>query len=130
MGRHCQNLNAIEEPRLRVSERAVRDRAKRMLKNYAFKIREEERASGIEVPEPTELDQALEDILAKEKEAKEKEAKAGLDAREQTKQKDLRDKVNAEEMCLQAMEREIEEKFPTERRGNGEKKERKGDTES
>ena len=42
----------------------------------------------------------LEEILAKEK-----EAKAGLDAREQTKQKDLRDKVNAEEMRLQAMEK-------------------------
>ena len=100
MGRHCQNLNAIEEPRLRVSERAVRDRAKRMLKNYAFKIREEERASGIEVPEPTELDLALEEILAKEK-----EAKTGLDAREKTKHKDLSDKANAEEMRLQAMEK-------------------------
>ena len=53
-----KNLNAIEVPRFRVSERAVRDRAKRMLKNYTFKIREEERASGIEVPELTELDQA------------------------------------------------------------------------
>ena len=106
-----KHLNAIEVPRFRVSERAVRDRAKLLLKNYAFKIREEERASGIEVPEPTELDLALEEILAKEK-----EAKAGLDAREQTKHKDLRDKANAEEMRLQAMEKIGDTKKP---RGEG-----------
>ena len=102
----------------------------------------------------------LEEILAKEK-----EAKAGLDAREQTKQKDLRDKVNVEEMRLQAMEkigdtkkrrgegdgkvaegpkvkirrsgkdtldfmREIGERFPAERRGNGGKKERRKERET
>jgi len=43
----AKNLNTIEVPRFRVSERAVRDRAKLLLKNYAFKMREEEKATGM-----------------------------------------------------------------------------------
>lgn len=47
----------------------VRDRARLLLKNFKLKIREEEKASGIEVPELSELDLALEEIVNKEKDA-------------------------------------------------------------
>ena len=40
-----------------------------MLKNYKLKVREEEQASGIEVPELTELDVALKQKAEKEQEA-------------------------------------------------------------
>lgn len=96
-----KHLNAMKTvvPRFRVTQKAVRDRAKILIKNYRLKEREEEKASGIEVPEPTELDIALEEISEQEK------AQAELDYEESDKKKDLKDKANAEEMRLQALEK-------------------------
>ena len=62
-------LNAIQSPRFRVSQKSVTDRAKILLRNFKLKIREGGRASGIEVPELSELDVALEEIAEKEKAA-------------------------------------------------------------
>ena len=71
-----------------------------MLKNYKLKIREEEKASGVEVPELRELDVAVEEIAEKEQ-----AAQVELDLEESAKKWDLQDKANAEEMRLQAMEK-------------------------
>ena len=57
------NLNSVHAPRFRVSQKSVRDRARILLKNFKLKIREEEKASGIEVEELSELDLALEEII-------------------------------------------------------------------
>ena len=65
----ASNLNAIHAPCFRVSQKSVRDRARILLKNYKLKVREEEQASGIEVPELTELDVALKQKAEKEQEA-------------------------------------------------------------
>ena len=96
----ASNLNAIHAPRFRVSQKSVRDRARILLKNYKLKIREEEKASGIEVPELTELDVALEEIAEKEQ-----AAQMELDLEESAKKRELQDKASAEEMRLQAMEK-------------------------
>ena len=94
------NLNSVHAPRFRVGQKSVRDRARILLKNFKLKIREEEKASGIEVEELSELDLALEEIIEKEK-----AANVQLDLEESVKKNELQDKANAEEMRLQAMER-------------------------
>ena len=64
-----------------------------------MEVREEEKASGIEVEELSELDLALEEIIEKEK-----AANAQLDLEESVRKNELQDKANAEEMRLQATE--------------------------
>ena len=93
------NLNSVHAPCFRVSQKSVRDRARILLKNFKLKIREEEKASGIEVEELSELDLALEEIIEKEK-----AANAQLDLEESVRKNELQDKANAEEMHLQTME--------------------------
>ena len=93
------NLNSVHAPRFRVSQKSVRDRARILLKNFKLKIREEEKASGIEEEELSELDLALEEIIEKEK-----AANAQLDLEESVRKNELQDKANAEEMHLQTME--------------------------
>ena len=93
------NLDSVHAPRFRVSQKSVRDRARILLKNFKLKIREEEKASGIEVEELSELDLALEEIIEKEK-----AANAQLDLEESVRKNELQDKANAEEMHLQTME--------------------------
>ena len=65
-----------------------------------MKVREEERASGIEVPELSELEAALEEIVEKEK-----AAQSELDLEESVKRGELQDKANTEATRLQAMEK-------------------------
>jgi len=80
----ASNLNAVHAPRFRFSQKSPRDRARTMLKNYKLKIREEEKASGIEVPELSELDFDLEEIAEKEQ-----AAQAELDLEESAKESEL-----------------------------------------
>ena len=56
--------------------------------------------SGVEVPELSELDVALEEIAEKEQ-----AAQVELDLEESAKKSESQDKANAEEMRLQAMEK-------------------------
>ena len=65
----AQELNAIEKPKFRVTARAVRDRYSLLITKHAQKLREEEKASGIEV-ETSELDNLLEEIIEREQNAK------------------------------------------------------------
>ena len=78
------NLNSVHVPHFRVSQKSVRDRARILLKNFKLKVREEEKASGIEVPELSELDAALEEIAEKEK-----AAQSELDLEESVKRDEL-----------------------------------------
>ena len=83
------NLNSVHAPRFRVSQKSVRDKGRILLKNFKLKVREEEKASGIEVPELSELDAALEEIAEKEK-----AAQSELDLEESVKRDELQDKAN------------------------------------
>ena len=65
------HLNSLQQPKFRVTARAFRDRYTLLTSRQKQKLRDEEKASGIEVPEQTELDILLEDILEREKIAKE-----------------------------------------------------------
>ena len=76
--------------------RLVRDRLTLLITKYKAKIRQEENASGIDCEE-TELDQALEEIIDKEKLADEKSSEA--------KKKEKEEKSAAEEHRQSAMER-------------------------
>lgn len=66
MGQIALNLNSLASPIFKVSKRSVRDRLTLLQTNCKEKIREEERASGINCDE-TQLDAAVEEILDKEK---------------------------------------------------------------
>ena len=62
LDRIAEVLNAITEPYFKVDQRSIRDRLKKKLKNFTAEQNAEQRASGIDVPEPTELDNSLQDI--------------------------------------------------------------------
>ena len=66
------HLNSLKRPEFRVTSRAVRDRYALLISPHKLKQREEEKASGIDVPEPTKLDTLLEEIREQEKIAEEK----------------------------------------------------------
>lgn len=101
----ASNLNVVHAPRFRMLQQSVRERTRILLKNYKLIIREEEKASGVEVPELSELDVALEEIAEKEQ-----AAQVELDLEESAKKSELQDKANAEEMRLQVMEKLKESK--------------------
>ena len=90
------NLNGLDHPKFKVNKRSVRDRLTLLITKYKAKIRQEENASGIACEE-TELDQALEEIIDKEKLADEKSSEA--------KKKEKEEKSAAEEHRQSAMER-------------------------
>lgn len=99
-GQIALNLNSLASPIFKVSKRSVRDRLTLLQTKYKEKIREEERASGIDCEE-TQLDAALEEILDKEKAADmERNEQAGT----LTKKHQI-EKASAEEVRRQAMER-------------------------
>ncbi|XP_065068332.1 golgin subfamily A member 6-like protein 7 [Rhopilema esculentum] len=55
-------LNGVERPKFSVDQRAVRDRFVKLERGFGRKMNEEMRASEV-APEPSELDEAMEDIL-------------------------------------------------------------------
>lgn len=86
---------------LKVTQRSVREKFDRLMKDYLKKDSEEKKESGVEV-EFGELDQALEDI--KERMAEFEEQREGAE------QKQKKDKAAAEEMRRQATEKLSETK--------------------
>ena len=93
-------LNSLKTPEFRVTARAVRDRYALLISRHKLKQREEEKASGIDVPELTELDALLEEIREREKSAEEKS-----DAlRNERKAKDEKEKAKAEEIRQAALQ--------------------------
>ena len=94
------HLNATSHPKFRVTPRSVRDRYNLLTKKFQVRLNREERASGIS-DDNSELDNLLEEILEKEKEAKEK-----LDNDDEDKKKSLaNEKAAAEDMRKRALER-------------------------
>jgi len=94
------HLNSLKTTEFRVTARAVRDRYALLISRHKLKQREEEKASGIDVPEPTELDILLEEIREREKSAEEKS-----DAlRNEKKAKDEKEKAAAEEIRQAALQ--------------------------
>ena len=75
----AHNLNQSIYPKFNVDKRAVRDHFLKLERVFKRQIAEEERASGIS-PESTELDMAMEEIVEKSKEAKD-----GLDRKNEKK---------------------------------------------
>lgn len=95
----ASNLNSIQAPKFRVTTRSVRDRYTHLTTRKAEQLREEEKASGIEVT-PTELDMLLEEILEKEN-----AAKAEIESGDTKKRKAEQDKASADSIRRLAMER-------------------------
>ena len=94
------NLNSLASPIFKVSKRSVRDRLTLLQTKYKEKIREEEKASGIDCEE-TQLVAAVEEILDKEK-AADMEGNEQAGTLTKTHQSE---KASAEEVRRQAMER-------------------------
>ena len=119
----ADNLNAIEDPKFRVTARSVRDRYAYLTSRKSTQLKDVERASGIAVVE-TELDVLLEEILEKEKEAK----LAFEDKKKEADDKEAKDKLSAQEMRKKAMERMSQKKKNNlEEDDSGPKKKRPGE---
>ena len=61
----ANNLNSLELPRFKVSKRAVRERYTLLREKFKAKMKDEEKASGIEC-DSSEVEKALEEIAEKE----------------------------------------------------------------
>ena len=88
---------------------------------YRRKIREEERASGISTPGLTEVEQALEDLIAREDEADRDQQETAAQ-----KRKVKEDKKDAEEVRKRAMERLGDRMKRSEVEGKGKKRRSSG----
>ena len=94
------NLNTTSGVRFFVTKRSVRDHLNILIKRYRKKMNIEERSTGVS-PEPTELDQALADIIEMEEVASTSQEidEAVIKEKEDT------DKQKAESMRKMAMEK-------------------------
>ena len=64
----ANNLNSLEIPRFRVSKRSVRERYTLLIEKLKKKLKEEEKASGIETT-MSDVEKALEEMMKKESDA-------------------------------------------------------------
>ena len=94
------NFNSTSGVHFSITKRSVRDHTSVLIKKYKKKIKDEEKASGIN-PQPTELDQALEEILETEEVAENEQDVDGG----KRKEKEEADKHKAENMRRIAMEK-------------------------
>ena len=92
----AENLNGLAEYEFKASQRSVRERLDKLLKDFDKREKEEANASGI-VAEFDEIQQALTEIKERMSEAD--------NARESEKSKQAEEKAKAGEMRAQAMER-------------------------
>ena len=94
------NLNKIQDPKFRVNSRSVRDRYTSLTDGKSAQLKDQKKASGINVVE-TELDVLLEEILEKEN-----EAQLQMDDKKQQERKKVEnDKLSAQDIRQIAMER-------------------------
>ena len=114
----ANNLNKVGNPRFWVDQRAVRDRVLKLERGFKRKIVEEERASGISPPEPTEVETAIREIIERGEEAQNAVARGEQNAVE-------REWETAESVRKRSMER-LAETREKESQGCG-KKRRKHD---
>ncbi|KAK3735253.1 hypothetical protein QZH41_000601 [Actinostola sp. cb2023] len=90
-------LNDLKYPVFRVQKRSVREKFNSLQQKYKSKMRKEKGASGIDVPPPTEVEQALEEITEKEEES--------ILEENEKKEKSGQEKRKADDIRLKAMER-------------------------
>lgn len=93
-------LNAQENIRFSVDQRAVRDRLQKITKVFKRRMAAEERASGIN-PEKTELDEALESVIERSEGAQEEILRGDSEKRRQAE----KDRETAEDVRKRSMER-------------------------
>ena len=110
----AQHLNAITELKFRVTARSVRDRYTHLITKKANQLKYEEGDSEIEVIQ-TELDILLEEIIEREKDAKQ-QLELGVGYK---KRKEENEKLSAEDICKQAMERMSQTAKRKEEEGSG-----------
>ena len=96
-GQLAIHLNSLIHPQFKVSKRSVRDRLTLLQTRYKEKMKREEMASGIDCEE-SELDRALDEIIEKEK-------FADTNRNESSSAQAKKDKAEAEEQRLKAVER-------------------------
>jgi hypothetical protein len=89
----------MEYPKFKVEQRSVRDRLKKLIKQFRKKENDERRASGIS-PELTELDTLLEEISEKEEASETLAADMG----DREKRRLEEDQMARQEMRKRAME--------------------------
>ena len=94
------HLNSLKTPEFRVTARAVRDRYALLISRHKLKQRAEEKASGIDVPQLTELDALLEEIREREQIAEQSRTDA---LRTEKMAKDEKEKAAAEEIRQAAL---------------------------
>ena len=94
-----KKLEKMEYPKFKVEQRSVRDRLKKLIKQFREKENGERRASGIS-PELTELDTLLEEISEKEEASETLAADMG----ETEKRRLEEDQMAGQEMRKRAME--------------------------
>ena len=103
-GKVCESiagyLNSLKTPEFRVTARAMRHRYSLLISLHKLKQREEEKVSGIDVSDLTELNTLLEEIREREKSAEEKSDVL----RNERKAKDEKEKAKAEEIRQAALQ--------------------------
>lgn len=95
----ANELNAVQEIRFCVTQKAVRDRMKLLVERHKKKTREEESASGIS-PEESEIDEALDTIIELIDDAEQHFEKDSYEKQ----QKIENNRKQAEELRVKAME--------------------------
>ena len=116
-----ERLLQVEAPTFKIDQRGVSERYGLLAKAYRRKIREEERASRISIPELTEVEQALEDLIVREDEADRDQQETAAQ-----KSKVKEDKKDAEEVRKRAMERLGDRMKRSENEGKGKKRRSSG----
>ena len=90
----ANNLNIMADENFAVDQRAVRERFSLIAEDFEKKIKEQEKASGIAPPELSKLEQALEEIISRMKEAQhEADANDSKIGDEKRKAEDVRQKA-------------------------------------
>ena len=110
--RIANTLNTCPKPVFAVDKRSVRDHVGILINRIKKKLRAEERSSGIAPPEPTELENLVEEILALEETAdaemkEDDESVKGKAEKESAKATDMR--LKALEKVLETMKRHSDE---------------------
>ena len=101
LDRIAEPLNAVTNIWFKVDQRSLRDKLKKLLKDFLAKKNKEERSSGIN-PEHTELDNLLQDILDRKNESEKNYTEATKKGEEE--------KIAAEDIRKRSMERLSETK--------------------
>ena len=100
--RIANTLNICPKPVFAVDKRSVRDHVGILINRIKKKLRAEERSSGIGLPEPTELENLVEEIMALEETA---DAEMKEDDESVMKGKAEKEKAKATDMRLKALEK-------------------------